>query len=153
AAALWRSIAREPACGAHWRSLARAYAAQELPWQAAYAARQALRVEPGSSGELQAPGLDADRDAATGEGPLGSAVFDHAPRLIARFRACVADCPGDWRTWLYLARLEELASASLRSDARARAVDCEPWPGETLHWIGHWRLEAGDTDGAVEALS
>jgi len=148
AGALWKLLAREPGNALHWRALARSYASRGLPWQAAYAARQAARVEPGS--------IDGDADFTQRHGTdarLGQLHLAEAPALLAHFRAQVAACPGDWRTWLYLARLEEMAPAAPDGDALAHAVACEPWPGETLHWIGHWRLEAGDAEGAIAALS
>jgi predicted O-linked N-acetylglucosamine transferase (SPINDLY family) len=146
--ALWLLLAREPANASHWQALARAYAACELPWQATYARRQALRVDSASTEKPPAPAHDP-----RGDSRLGQDRLDDAAALIERFRARVATSPGDWRTWLYLARLEELAPPREPSASLARAVDCEPWPGETLHWLGHWRLEAGDAPGAIEALS
>lgn len=69
---------------------------------------------------------------------------------LARIYACA----GDWLSRLYLARLYELvgaATASLANLAQAQAL--EPLAGESLHWLGVWRLNAGDAPGALAAFS
>lgn len=63
------------------------------------------------------------------------------------------ECPGDWLTWLYLARLREMTADETASSALQQARALEPMPGESLHWLGVWRLNAGDAQGAVAALS
>ena len=59
---------------------------------------------------------------------------------------------GDWLSWLYLARLREIVQAADAATATA-AQALEPMKGESLHWLGVWRLNAGDGRGAVAALS
>ncbi|MGR9053885.1 MAG: O-linked N-acetylglucosamine transferase, SPINDLY family protein, partial [Gammaproteobacteria bacterium] len=64
-----------------------------------------------------------------------------------------------WLTWLYLARLLEMPGMHVenrRQDHRhalAQAQALEVIPGESLHWLGVWRLNGGDAQGAVAALS
>jgi predicted O-linked N-acetylglucosamine transferase (SPINDLY family) len=73
--------------------------------------------------------------------------------MCTRFSAEVLQVPEDWLTWLYVARLQEMQGAVASADAVERARQLEIIPGETLHWLGVWRLNAGDADGAVAALS
>ncbi len=79
-----------------------------------------------------------------------------AAALAEQFARQVADCPGDWLTWLYLARLQETAeapAAANASHALQQARSLEPIAGESLHWIGVWRLNAGQPQDAVGALA
>ena len=79
---------------------------------------------------------------------------------MQRFAQAVAQCPGDWLTWLYLARLHEMQGAEADADSQTsqhataleQAQRLEPIAGESLHWLGAWRLKAGDGRGAVTAL-
>jgi predicted O-linked N-acetylglucosamine transferase (SPINDLY family) len=150
---LWRSIAAAPTQAPSWLALARAYAGRDLRWQATYAARQAARLDPAQAPRLREievsrqPGLPAD-DAG-----LGRAVLPEARQLAARFAAALQACPGDWLTWLYVARLQEIAGESSFEAAWREARRLEPLVGESDHWMGVWRLNAGDASGAVATLS
>src|SRR4249919_1300862 len=73
AAPLWQAVARAPARPESWLALARHYAPRDLPWQAAYAARQALRLEPAAATRLQELGIDPGQCAAGGDARLGRA--------------------------------------------------------------------------------
>lgn len=160
---LWARLRQSAAQPAVWLELARRYAGCGLPWQAGYAARQALRLDAGLSAELQAlegpGGLPAGRwqDTSAGDGLLGRAALAESAALAGRFHAWVNNSTGDWLTWLYLARLQEMTAtaAALPSAGAAleQARSLEPMPGESLHWMGVWRLNAGDAAGAVAALS
>ena len=158
-AAAWQALRRSPAEPGSWLALAQDYAAAGLAWQAAYAARQAWRLDAALAGRLDALGIGPWRDAAAGDGLLGRADVPEAGARMREFAAQVARCPGDWLTWLYLARLAELPGADLQAGvpapdmARIMAEGLEFLPGETLHWLGVWRLNAGDGPGAVKALS
>lgn len=166
AAVLWQRLRQSATQPAVWFDLARSYAGQGLPWQAGYAARQALRLDAGLQPQLQSLGVERWQDTAAGDALLGRAALPEAAALAERFSARVNECPGDWLTWLYLARLQEMLPTAAVSDSgpaqkalppaghalqQARAL--EPVPGESLHWIGVWRLNAGDAQGAVSALS
>lgn len=164
-ATLWQRLGQSAVQPAVWLDLARSYVNDGLPWQAGYAARQAYRLDANLEPQLQA--LDAGywKDATAGDALLGRATLPEAVLLAERFYARVNACPGDWLTWLYLARLREmLASPDLPSEpgqagapsaeyALQQARALEPVPGESLHWLGVWRLNAGDATGAVSALS
>jgi len=142
-----------------WLDMARQYAGQSLLWQAGYAARQALRLDAALLPALQALGLSGWQDASAGDALLGRPSLPEAAALAKRFYASVNAWPGDWLTWLYLARLQEMSGASGETaqprpeHALQQAQALEPIAGESLHWMGVWRRNAGDAQGAVAALS
>ncbi|MHB1216264.1 MAG: O-linked N-acetylglucosamine transferase, SPINDLY family protein [Thiobacillus sp.] len=142
-----------------WFELARDYAGHGLPWQAGYAARQALRFDASMLPRLQALDMGAWQDSAAGDALLGRATLPEASALAERFAARLKQFPGDWLTGLYLARLMEMPAPDVgaKSDQTSHALEqaqrLEPVPGESQHWMGVWRLNAGDAQGAVAALS
>ena len=160
--ACWRRLRQSPVQPQVWLSLARAYASEDLRWQSAYAARQAMRLDATLEEGLERLDIGAWRDEAAGDGRLGRAELADGCELAERFAAFVARTPGDWLSWLYLARLREMgrqvgtdASAGALAnveEALERARALEILPGETLHWMGVWRLKAGDAKGAVAAF-
>jgi protein O-GlcNAc transferase len=172
-AALWRELRRDPTQVASWLALATIYARRDLPWQAGYAARQCLRLNPAKAATLQTLALPANwRDRNLGDSALGRSELPEAATLAEHFRQELQAQPGDWLTALYALRLEEMPSAvkpqaqqsgAARSGAGARhwaegeaiaAVSAlEPIAGESLHWLGVWRLQAGEAGPAVAALS
>ena len=164
-ALLWATLATAPTQLAPWLDLARAYAAASLPWQAGYAARQALRLDSTQQAALQALAIPGWQDPALGDAQLGRPSLASAAAQAARCQAQVAACPGDWLSWLYLARLQEMLHAGPDAPvptapkarphdlAQAQAQQLEPIAGESLHWLGVWRLNAGDAAGAVAALA
>ncbi len=132
-------------------TLARGYAARDLPWQAAYALRQARRLDPDA---VRQAGLTPSN--GSDDKVLGRAGLDGAAEVSERFAAWLAECPGDWLTWLYLARLREMPGTEgppTVEDALNQARALEFLPGETMHWMGVWRLNAGDARGAIAALA
>ena len=160
--ACWRMLRQSPVQAPVWLSLARAYAGEDLRWQAAYAARQAMRLDKALEAGLDRLDIGAWRDDAAGDGQLGRSALADADERANRFAAMVARTPGDWLSWLYLARVREIGgqagndapAAALPNSTQAleRAKSLEFLPGETLHWRGVWRLNAGDAKGAVAAL-
>jgi protein O-GlcNAc transferase len=152
----WARLRLSPVDATAWYELAQNYAAIDLPWQAGYAARQAVRCNADLRSRLDALAIGAWQDAAGGDALLGRTSHPEATHLAERFATQVRDCPDDWLTWLYLARLLEMPGAnasSSNSQALARAKELEVIPGETLHWLGVWRLNAGNAQGAIAALS
>ena len=177
----WAALRQTPLDASLWLALARDYQRHELPWQAAYAARQALRSDPGARGQLETLALGDRQEPNAGDAQLGQPRLAHAAALIERFRARTRERPDDWLSWLYLARLHDMRAAeqaaaadppttpgapeptatippdpspaSARDAALAQARQHEILPGESLHWLGVWRLNAGDAAGAVDALS
>ena len=158
--ACWRALRQSAVQAQVWLLLARAYAENDLRWQAAYAARQATRLDAALDQQIDQLDIGAWRDPAAGDGRLGRAALPDIAALVLRFEAFVARTPGDWLSWLYIARLREMAR-SLESDASSQpapdpaldqARELEFLPGETLHWMGVWRLNSGDAQGAVAAL-
>jgi predicted O-linked N-acetylglucosamine transferase (SPINDLY family) len=164
---LWQLLRQSAVQPLVWLDLARYYEGHDLPWQAGYAARQALRFDAGLWPQLQALDIGHWQDASAGDALLGRATLPEAALLAEQFSAMVNECSGDWLTWLYLARLQEMLlvpGALPKSDQPGgmltssefelqQAQVLEPLPGESLHWMGVWRLNAGDAQGAVAALS
>ncbi|MBT9594831.1 MAG: hypothetical protein IV094_02435 [Vitreoscilla sp.] len=150
---LWRRVAQSPVQAESWFELAKRYAALGLSWQATYAARQALRLSQSLRDGLQALAIDHWQAASSGDALLGRAALPDAASHASVLSQVLVDQPGDWLTWLYLARLREMSSLAGAGEALECARALEPLPGESLHWMGVWRLNAGDAQGAVNALS
>lgn len=163
---LWRRLAGQAADAAPWLELAERYDDADLPWQSAFAARQALKRDAQLAAQVR--GLrHVRRPPDPGGGPLSRTALPVALALRERFQAWIDACPGDWLTWLFLARLADLLPppgagpqepaprpAGLPEGlAFELAKALEPIPGESLHWLGVWRLEAGDAAGATTALA
>jgi predicted O-linked N-acetylglucosamine transferase (SPINDLY family) len=161
--ALWRDLRLKVTQPLLWQALARQYAQQSLPWQGGYTARQAVRLDASLTAAVQTLGLAGWQNPGAGDAQLGRASLPEAAALAKRFCAVIAAQPGDWLTWLYLARLLDMVQ---EMDASTDSVDLptpehalqqaqalEPIAGESLHWLGVWRLSAGDAKGAVAALS
>ncbi len=167
AAELWRQLRASARQASVWLALATDYRHHALPWQAGYAARQALRCDPDLRAQLDTLDLGPWQDPAAGDAQLGRPTLPQASALVEQFSARTRACPGDWLTWLYLARLHELqalvtreptppkpaAAPAAHTEALARATALEAIAGESLHWLGVWRLNAGDAEGAVTALA
>jgi len=128
-------------------ALANQYAAADLAPQHHYAAQQLQRLQPTWRDRLP---------------PLTRTSADQAPILlhpageparlwVQQLSAWLDTCPGDWLSWLYLARLHDGPSPTT-DQALRQAEALEPIPGESRHWLGLWRLNGGDPQGAIEAL-
>ena len=152
-AALWQQLALSPIQATVWLALARSYAGQSLPWQAGYTARQALRMDATLGPALNALKLTAWQDVSEADALLGCSTLPDASVLAKRFAVCVAACPGDWLSWLYLARIQEISALPQSRISLQQSQTLEPVAGESLHWMGVWRLAAGDVAGAVTAFS
>jgi predicted O-linked N-acetylglucosamine transferase (SPINDLY family)/uncharacterized protein YqcC (DUF446 family) len=154
---LWRQVRQEPVQANAWFDLAREYAGRDLPLQAGYAARQCIQLAPGRRAQVAALAIDAWQD----EQQMLAALARPAPAQVAslarRFLQAVAASPADWLSWLYLARMQELdpldTGLPALGQAQEQAQAFEPMAGESLHWLGRWRLAAGDAAGAVAAFS
>lgn len=151
----WQALKQSARQAPVWLELARSYAAQDLPWQAGYAARQALRCDAGLLPQLQALNVANWQNPTDGDAVLGRAILPEAINQKERFVAAVEKNPGDWLSWLYLARLQEITveTKAIHSQTLHNAIALEIIPGETLHWLGVWRLNAGDAQAAVAAFS
>ncbi|MEO5353376.1 MAG: TIGR03032 family protein [Magnetococcus sp. XQGC-1] len=155
---LWKRLRRSAVQPGLWLEMVRIYARHQLFWQAGYAARQVLRLDPNQGATLRALNVGSWQAGDAGDALLGRPILPEAADLVARFSAWLKQWPGDWLTWLYLARLGEMRVAvdllpTPDPLPLQRAVALEFVPGETLHWLGVWRLNAGDVQGAVTALS
>jgi predicted O-linked N-acetylglucosamine transferase (SPINDLY family) len=159
-ALLWRDLSAEPLQALLWLKLAQCYAASGLLWQAGYTARQALRLDAALLPTLQALAIGSWQDAGAGDDMLGRPSLPDAYERAVQIHAWLQKCPGDWLSWLYLARLLELlpktspgaAALPASGEAIAQAQRFEPLAGEALHWLGVWRLKAGDPEAAILAF-
>jgi protein O-GlcNAc transferase len=161
----WAALRRDPLAPAPWRDLSRAYAAQGLWLHQSYAAGQWRRLLPSGKEPLPAPtapdrAKNAPRAEPAGPSKAQAEEWLQEPRgggaeaWARRLEAWLDTCPGDWLSWLYLARLADGHSAvPSHPEALTRAEALEPIPGESRHWLGLWRLNAGDAGGAVEVLA
>ena len=135
-----------------------AYAAAALSPQAAYAAGQWRRLQ-GTAPETPAPSKTlAPRGPSPAQADdwLQHPQAPDAQRWAQQLQPWLTTCPGDWLSWLYVARLADgqpPASATAQAQALAQAEALEPIAGESRHWLGLWRLQGGDAAGAVEALA
>mgnify|MGYP003385341301 CR=1 FL=1 len=198
---LWAALRISAVDAQTWFALAKTYTTLGLPWQGGYTARQALRLDAGLSARLNALDLPGWQDTSPGANGvdilLGRASLPESAALVARFLDHLKAHPGDWLSWLYLARLREMqgveipgvtfadpsskpivgpelveghgfdqlrpngglahlnpiGQADQSSFVLQQAQSLEPIPGESLHKLGGWRLNAGDAHGAIAVLS
>lgn len=155
--ALWRLLRQDPLQAQAWFDLAREYAARSLPLQAGYCARQAVQLAPARRAQVAALAIEAWHDERHMLDTLAQPTSQQAAALARRCHEAVSACPGDWPSWLVLARLREChpldAGLPPPGHALSQAQAFEPVAGESLHWLGRWRLAADDALGAVTALS
>jgi protein O-GlcNAc transferase len=144
---LWASLRRDPLNPDPWLALAKAYAAAGLAPQQSYSAGQLRRLQPGWAIRLPPAQPGGDRLELLQQ-PAVAATQAWAHELECWLELC----SHDWLSWLYLARLGDGSHAS-SSQLLQRAEALEPIPGESRHWLGLWRLNAGDPQEAIEALA
>ena len=150
---LWAALRRDPLQVIPWLELAQAYSAAGQAPQQAYSAGQLRRLQPSWAQRLPAALPSGDREELLQQ-PAGAATQAWSLEL----ERWLLLCPHDWLSWLYLARLRDAPSHPPVGDhaaveALAEAEALEPIPGESRHWPGLWRLNAGDPQGALEALA
>ena len=151
---LWIALTQSLLQPTVWFELAKGYGAEKLPWQAGYAARQAVRVDGGILPRVEALHLVGWQTEEIPPPLLGNGDVSETAGQIGRFRQQVTIHPGDWLTWLYLARLQEVAEGEAAAvNSLDRACSLEPIVGETLHFMGLWRLKGGSAPGAIAAFS
>ena len=151
---LWIALTQSLLQPTVWFELAKGYGAEKLSWQAGYAARQAVRVDRGILPRVEALHLVGWQNEEIPPPLLGNGDVSETAGQIGRFRQQVTIYPGDWLTWLYLARLQEVAEGEAAAvHSLDRACSLEPIVGETLHFMGLWRLKGGNAPGAIAAFS
>ncbi len=151
---LWLTLATKPLQPAVWLQLAHVYRAGKLLWQAGYTARQAVRLDGSVRSRVEALDLVGWHNDDSLPFLLGRGEPSERAVLTRQFLKQVTQYPGDWLTWLYLARLQELGEDKVEAaPSLRRACSLEPIVGESLHFMGLWRLQAGDAEGAIAAFS
>ena len=146
--ALWLQLRSDPVDPQAWLALANQYAAADLAPQHHYAAQQLQRLQPTWRDRL----LPLSQTSPDQEPILLHPAGEPARLWAQQLSAWLDNCPGDWLSWLYLARLHDGPSPST-DKALGQAEALEPIPGESRHWLGLWRLNGGDAEGAVAALA
>jgi hypothetical protein len=154
-AELWGLLHTDPLAPSPWRSLADAYAAARLAPQWAYATAQWRRFQGAPDPHpIEAPfPWPPDPSPALADSWLLHPHGSDAQRWLQGLETWLVRCPGDWLSWLYLARLQDGSTATTSVAALCRAETLEPIAGESRHWLGIWRLNGGDAAAAVEALT
>lgn len=158
---IWARLREQPARGEAWLDLAQGYAANRLPWHLAHARLQAGRCGHGAAGPAAPMARSVEMAGEPAACWVPDEVLNQAPGswkgwapVGAALRVHLATNPGDWLSWLYLARCLELgnAPAQVQREAVVQALACEPMAGETGHALARWRLQGGDPAGALGAL-
>ncbi|MFN9547829.1 MAG: tetratricopeptide repeat protein [Cyanobacteriota bacterium] len=163
---LWHQVRQQPLAVEGWIALCQGYALAGQAPQWNYVLRQVRRLNPAPSALLPSPSDRDVRAITAAEEHLADPDTAAAQRGAAALDSWLASAPGDWLSLLYRCRLadgEAAASSAIASGAEHRAqqaqhvlrqaIACEPIPGESLHWLGLWRLNGGDASGAIAALS
>jgi protein O-GlcNAc transferase len=153
----WLKLKTSPLDEAHWLTLAQTYADHGQRWQLAYVVRQLsrLRVVPEKE-VLSSLSLSAWEGLDSVEAVLSKPALEDVSVRAQHLQAWLLKQPGDWLGWLYLARLLELwpaAEAQHVADALTKAQALEYIAGESVHFVGSWRLKSGHASGAVALLS
>ena len=160
-ATLWALLARTPAAPDPWRQLSQHYGTLGLLPHRAYAIQQLRRLNSSLVGtaHLQSAAAAGTPSAAAAETLLLHPQSPTAQPWAELLHVWLEQCPGDWLSWLYLARLRDGSpndnpgAVSSSSDALQQARSLEPIAGESLHWLGLWRLNGGDHQGAIKAFA
>jgi len=74
-AVMWQQLRQSATLTAVWWRLAHKYAAQGLPWQAGYAARQAVRLDASLEPKCQKLNIGQWKEADGGDGLLGRSCY------------------------------------------------------------------------------
>jgi len=156
----FQSLRQQPTDLAAWQALCEQYWQNGWPWQAAYCHQQALRIaalrgQPDVSPDM---GTLPKTHAATllmqtmPMEALGRAELAQAPELAQPLLGAWRDAPDDWLSGLILLRLGDLCPLGDPAPTLAQVQALEWLPGETAHLWAHWRLQAGDAEGALDLL-
>ncbi len=159
----WQGLKIRPVDARLWQVLAALYAQRQLPWHCVYALTQARRCAAAQGLPLPEVPASAVGDVAVwgeeGDVLLARSGLPWAgcAQAMSQMQAVLAQEPGDWLSWLYLARCRELGQPPGVVDPQVReavrrAIDLEPLPGETGHLLAQWRLRSGQPGQALVAL-
>ena len=153
----WQALRFNPLNADVWQALAGHYTQANLLQHGRYAIQQLQRLNGGRREMLQSDPEGCSEPWCSGNG--AEALLHHpaspdAERWGMTLNTWLDSCPGDWLSWLYLARLRDgTTGGGNPADALQQACQLEPIAGESLHWLGLWRLQGGDHTGAVQALA
>ena len=155
---LWQLVRQHPLEVPLWIALCQRYALAGLAPQWGYVRRQVTRLNPATGASLPSPDDGDARAITAAEEHLAHPGTASAQRWAEALDTWLDSTPGDWLSLLYRCRLAD--GDANGSDAECpehqalqEAIASEPIPGESLHWLGLWRLNGGDASGAIAALS
>lgn len=144
---LWIKIKSEPTNPLLWDELTEEYTNACMPTQRLYTSQQSSRLSKRQN-------MDANPEAKNGNQLLNSPITERTSEWEGSLTEWLAECDGDWLSRLYQVRLLDINQNSERQlELIKKCIHQEPIPGESLHWLGHWRLNSGDHSGAIEALA
>ena len=144
---LWQKLRSTPANPELWKALEQQYALARLQPQRNYALQQLQRFK-GYAHHL------SQSQKPVKASLLNRPITEEALQWKQSLRDWLILSPGDWLSWLYLARLSDPEfNAEEQNEIALKCLPLEPIPGESLHWLGVWRLNSGNHTGAVQALA
>ena len=144
---LWKEIQQHPTEPILWSKINIEYKKARLREQENYTSVQLARLTNQKSATR---GQEPDKANQYLSGP----ITDECTPWEKALAEWVGECEGDWLSCLYLSRLlDRNKNSDQQHQLLNQCLQSEPIPGETMHWIGVWRLNSGDHTGAIEALS
>lgn len=144
---LWGKIREKPTDLLLWSKLAEKYKQTNLSAQKYYSTQQVSRL----SNQQE---ITADQETIKAIQILNNPITERSTEWKILLIDWLKICEGDWLSRLYLARLlDNDQSPESQSEIVNQCIQQEPIPGESLHWLGLWRLNSGDHKGAIEALA
>lgn len=150
---LWKLLRQAPQDKESWQSLFRSYSTVGMEWQATYVRRQLSRLgvkpiwEPSAVRSANLPAKDLNS-------LLSRDDVVQAQKLLSRLEAWLRLHPGDWLGWLLLSRTYDVLPSlqPMFQAAYTRAQELEIVAGDSVHWLGVWRLTGGDALGSAQML-
>ena len=152
---LWSQLQITPVQPEPWLAIHHYYATAGLEPQRLYVRQQLQRLKVRLQDNLRQPNSEATTTATASEQHLLNPHSEEARRWARDLDHWLAGNPGDWLSELYRLRLDDdrIANGDPQRGRLDNICKLEPIPGESLHWLGIWRLNGGDHSGAVEALA
>ena len=125
---LWPKLRSTPANPELWKALEQQYALARLQPQRNYALQQLQRFK-GYAHHL------SDSQKPVEASVLNRPITEEALQWKQSLRDWLILSPGDWLSWLYLARLSDPEfNAEEQDEIASKCLLLEPIPGESLHW-------------------
>jgi protein O-GlcNAc transferase len=144
---LWQAVKQKPTDPNTWWNLSKEYKKANLIEQEHYAVQQYSRL-------TNKQNINSSQALIKANQILNHRITKGCISWEESLNKWVDGCEGDWLSSLYLARLIDRNKNSPKQQKLLKQCrQSEPIAGETMHWIGVWRLNSGDHKGATEALA